>query len=170
MFRMILGAPQIQWWVQDFVHHEEMLAEFNQNVAIGVKFCNLDHYFRTRGWWTGNRHLTNGYSNTGEIFMSEIMPEPEPGARAEKSEVDVNGGCEAETSQPAACREDNAGWRCDRRYPEDYFDAAEHFIDASDEPQHWLVAVIGTVQPVGQNDTVGEILANHESRIAALES
>lgn len=70
VFRMICAAPQIQWWIADLWNHEEMLAEFNQNVAIGVKFCNLEHYFRTRGWWTGNRQSSPaGSTSTGETCL-----------------------------------------------------------------------------------------------------
>lgn len=33
-----------------------------------------------------------------------------------------------------------------------------------------LTNLVGTITPVGENDTVGEILSNHEARISALES
>lgn len=42
-------------------------------------------------------------------------------------------------------------------------------LDAISQTVDALAAVIGTVTPVGENNTVGEILADHETRIAALE-
>ena len=55
VYDMICFSPQIAWWMADLRMCESELERQMWNAAIGVKFCNWDHYKQTQGWWLAKR-------------------------------------------------------------------------------------------------------------------
>ena len=47
---LITEAPFIQWYMDDLTIAEAEASLDLKEATESAKFCNLDHYFKTRGW------------------------------------------------------------------------------------------------------------------------